>query len=57
MGSLCPKAERWTKENVGRGGRPEPKIRTPVNMENGLHCDNGEGVAATPLPYPLVRSL
>jgi len=22
-------------------------------MENRLHCDNGEGAAATPLPYPL----
>ena len=34
------------------GGRPEPERGTPVNMENELHRDNGEGVAATPLPYP-----
>src|SRR5438477_4948744 len=34
-------------------GRPEPESGTPVNMENRLHCDNGEGVAATPPPYPL----
>ena len=26
---------------------------TPVNIGNGLYCDNGEGEAATPLPYPL----
>src|SRR6266436_2987984 len=35
-------------------GRPEPESGTPVNMENRLHRDNGEGVAATPPPYPLV---
>src|SRR5438874_11088801 len=34
-------------------GRPEPENGTPVNMGNRLHRDNGEGVAATPLPYPL----
>src|SRR5207249_7621439 len=34
-------------------GRPEPESGTPVNMENRLHRDNGEGVAATPPPYPL----
>ncbi|MGH7868019.1 MAG: hypothetical protein ACREP9_10430, partial [Candidatus Dormibacteraceae bacterium] len=38
---------------VGGRGRPEREIRTPVNMGNGPHRDNGEGVAATPLPYPL----
>ncbi len=26
---------------------------TPVNIVNGPYRDNGEGVAATPLPYPL----
>ncbi len=52
-GSLCPKSERLTREHVTRGGRPEPENGTPVNMENGLHRDNGEGVAATPLLYPL----
>ena len=36
-----------------RGGRPESETDTPVNIENGLYRDNGEGVAATPLPYPL----
>ena len=36
-----------------RGGRPELENYTPVNIGNGLYCDNGEGVAATPLPYPL----
>jgi len=37
--------------------RPVREIRTPVNMRNGPHCDNGEGVAtATPLPaYALAR--
>jgi hypothetical protein len=36
-------------------GRPEREIRTPVNMENCLHRDNGEGVApASPLPARLV---
>jgi len=24
-------------------------------MENRLHCDNGEGVATRPLPYPLIH--
>ena len=33
------------------GGRPVRESRTPVNMGNQPHCDNGEGVAtATPLP-------
>ena len=45
------------KEFVAHRGRPESEIDTPVNIENGLYRDNGEGVAATPLPYPLVRSL
>ena len=39
--------------NVIRRGRPESETDTPVNIENGLYRDNGEGVAATPLPYPL----
>src|SRR5438445_23118 len=36
-----------------RGGRPERARRTPVNMGNQPHRDNGEGVASRPLPYPL----
>jgi hypothetical protein len=40
---------------VAGGGRPELEINTPVNIGNGPYCDNGEGVAATPLPYPLER--
>ncbi len=44
--------ERRAVATVRCGGRPEPERGTPVNMENGLHRDNGEGVAATPLPYP-----
>ena len=35
-------------------GRPERESRTPVNMRNQPHRDNGEGVAP-PLPYPIVR--
>ena len=38
---------------VTRRGRPEPERGTPVNMENRLHRDNGEGVTSRPLPYPL----
>ena len=37
---------------VAGGGRPELEIYTPVNIGNGPYRDNGEGVAATPLPYP-----
>src|SRR5439155_24132787 len=33
-------------------GRPERESRTPVNMRNQPHRDNGEGVAP-PLPYPI----
>ena len=39
--------------NVARRGRPESESDTPVNIGNGPYRDNGEGVAATPLPYPL----
>jgi hypothetical protein len=53
-GSLCPKSEPATGDAVVGRGRPEMEIDTPVNIENGLYRDNGEGVAATPLPYPLV---
>ena len=50
-GSLCPNGA--TTSGAGhRGGRPVPERGTPVNMENRLHRDNGEGVVATPLPYP-----
>src|SRR5437867_13352595 len=52
-GSLCPKSEPATRVTVAGGGRPESEIDTPVNIGNGLYRDNGEGVAATPLPYPL----
>ena len=38
---------------VRGGGRPESETDTPVNIGNGPYRDNGEGVAATPLPYPL----
>ena len=38
---------------VAGWGRPELEIYTPVNIGNGPYRDNGEGVAATPLPYPL----
>ena len=38
---------------IAGGGRPELESYTPVNIGNGPYRDNGEGVAATPLPYPL----
>jgi hypothetical protein len=38
---------------IASGGRPESETDTPVNIGNGPYCDNGEGVAARPLPYPL----
>jgi len=38
---------------VAGGGRPELEIYTPVNIGNRPYRDNGEGVAPTPLPYPL----
>ena len=47
--------ERMAAVAAVRWGRPVPERGTPVNMENRLHRDNGEGVAATPLPYPPVR--
>ena len=40
---------------VAGWGRPELENYTPVNIGNGPYRDNGEGVAATPLPYPLER--
>ena len=43
-----------TRVSVASRGRPESETDTPVNIENGLYRDNGEGVAARPLPYPLV---
>src|SRR6266545_5334849 len=39
--------------SVASGGRPESETDTPANIGNGPYRDNGEGVAATPLPYPL----
>ena len=39
-----------------RPGRPESETDTPVNIGNGPYRDNGEGVAARPLPYPLLRA-
>ena len=38
---------------LASGGRPESETDTPVNTGNGPYRDNGEGVAARPLPYPL----
>ena len=38
---------------IAGGGRPESEIDTPVNIGNRPYRDNGEGVAPTPLPYPL----
>jgi len=38
---------------IASGGRPESETDTPVNIGNGPYRDNGEGVAARPLPYPL----
>ena len=51
-GSLCPKTESAARP-CRIWGRPESEIGTPVNIGNGPYRDNGEGVAATPLPYPL----
>ena len=45
-------SERGARLRPARGS-PEPERGTPVNMENRLHRDNGEGVALRPLPYPL----
>jgi DNA repair photolyase len=39
---------------IASGGRPESETDTPVNIGNGPYRDNGEGVAARPLPYPLI---
>ena len=36
-------------------GRPERETRTPVNMGNQPHRDNGEGVAFGPPLYPLLN--
>jgi hypothetical protein len=52
-GSLCPKSESATRDSAANGGRPELKTYTPVNIGNGPYRDNGKGVAARPLPYPL----
>ena len=41
---------------IAGGGRPESETDTPVNIGNGPYRDNGEGVAARPLPYPLLRA-
>ena len=38
---------------LASGGRPESETDTPANIGNGPYRDNGEGVAARPLPYPL----
>ena len=43
-GSLCPNSER-ARRSLTRGGRPESESDTPVNIENRLYRDNGEGVA------------
>ena len=52
-GSLCPTSESAAQVSDAEGGRPESETDTPVNIGNGPYRDNGEGVAATPLPYPL----
>jgi hypothetical protein len=42
------------------GGRPVRESRTPVNMGNQPHRDNGEavvGIIHRPLLYPLVKRL
>jgi hypothetical protein len=38
-------------------GSPELERGTPVNMENGLHCHNGEGMAAWAFPLPTRRGV
>ena len=53
VGFTLSKTGASNRGPVAGWGRPEQAICTPVNMENRLHRDNGEGVAATPLPYPL----
>jgi len=50
-GKVCPLQEHRAPARCRR--RPVRERRSPVNMENRLHRDNGEGVAARPLPYPL----
>src|SRR5208283_1033714 len=47
--------QNWNRRggNHADWGRPELESYTPVNIGNGPYRDNGEGVAATPLPYPL----
>ncbi len=42
---LAPRGTSWRS-------RPVPETGTPVNMGNQPHRDNGDGVAAMPLPYP-----
>lgn len=37
-------------------GRPVTATVTLVNMGNQPHRDNGEGLAATPAPYPLTEA-
>ena len=57
MGGVHTACHRQGKRrHVAGRGRPERESRTPVNMGNEPHRDNGEGVAATPLPYPLLTS-
>ena len=47
------------KRTPGKGptlwGRPERERRTPENIGDKPYCENGEGVANAPLPYPLVE--
>lgn len=54
-GALSVRKERPAGVAAERWGRPVRESRTPVNMGNRPHCDNGEGVVTEPLPYPLFR--
>ena len=56
-GALSVRQERPAGIAAERWGRPVRESRTPVNMGNRPHCDNGEGEASNPwpLPYPLLQ--
>ena len=53
VGFTLSKFGAYGRVRAAGGGRPESEIDTPVNIGNGPYRDNGEGVAAMPLPYPL----
>ena len=56
-GAYSPETEPTAGAAAVGWGRPERESRTPVNMGNQPHRDNGEGVVVRPLPYPLEGSL